>query len=173
MDVAVNGTTIYHWSISTGRSGYDTPSGSFNALRLERVYYSKKFDNAPMPNSVFFYGGYAVHGTYEESKLGRPASHGCVRLTRTNAATLFALVQRHGLSNTNVVITDGPLRGYSSVPMAHMRDRDGADFRQSRWRDDSTARRFTQQRSQERVRVEGPEREVWPRRPQRKYGFNW
>ena len=74
---------------------------------------------------------------------------------------------------TNVVITDGPLRGYSGAPMAHLRQREGADFRQPRGRDDSTGRRFTQQRAQERVRVEVPEREVWPRRPQRKYGFNW
>lgn len=134
MTVSVNGASSYRWSVSTGRPGYNTPSGSFHPLRLERVYYSKKFDDAPMPNSVFFYGGYAVHGTYEESKLGRPVSHGCVRLTRANAATLFALVQQHGLSNTRVVITDGPLRGESGTPMARLRQREDADLQERRWR---------------------------------------
>ncbi|MEI9805701.1 MAG: L,D-transpeptidase [Pseudolabrys sp.] len=72
MTVTIDGAPTYRWAVSTGRSGYDTPSGSFRAIRLERVYYSKKFDDAPMPNSVFFYGGYAIHGTYEEAKLGNP-----------------------------------------------------------------------------------------------------
>ena len=97
MTVSIDGAPTYHWTVSTGRSGYDTPSGSFRALQLERVYYSKKFDDAPMPHLVFFYGGYAIHGTYEESKLGNPVSHGCVRLPCANAETLFALVRaRHG-----------------------------------------------------------------------------
>lgn len=106
--VSVDGAAAYRWPVSTGRAGWDTPSGSFHAIRLERVYYSKKFDDAPMPNSVFFYGGYAMHGTFEESKLGRPASHGCVRLHRANAAVLFELVRQHGMQNTRVVVSDGP-----------------------------------------------------------------
>src|SRR6185295_193394 len=68
-------------------------SGGFRAIRLEEVYFSKKYDDAPMPNSVFFYGGYAIHGTMEESRLGSPVSHGCVRLARANAETLFALAR--------------------------------------------------------------------------------
>ena len=59
-----------YWTVSTGRDGYTTPSGSFRAIRLEEVYYSKKYDDAPMPNAVFFYGGYAIHGTFEERRLG-------------------------------------------------------------------------------------------------------
>jgi hypothetical protein len=90
--------------VSTGRGRYDTPAGHFRAIRLARVYYSKKYDDAPMPNSVFFHGGYAIHGTYEESKLGRPASHGCVRLSRAHAATLFELVRVHGMNNTSITI---------------------------------------------------------------------
>jgi hypothetical protein len=152
--VTINGTPTYHWPVSTGRSGYDTPSGNFHALRLERVYYSKKYDDAPMPNSVFFYGGYAIHGTYEESKLGNPVSHGCVRLTRANAATLFALVQQHGLSSTRVTITDGSLRGSSSAPMAMLRQRDYTDSRRQLWREDSADRAFTQRRGQDRARLE-------------------
>ncbi|HEY4982699.1 MAG TPA: L,D-transpeptidase [Pseudolabrys sp.] len=124
MTVSIDGARTYHWAVSTGRSGYDTPSGGFRAIRLERVYYSKKFDDAPMPNSVFFYGGYAIHGTYEESKLGNPVSHGCVRLARVNAETLYALVRARGMSNTRVVISDGPLRDWPGPgPMARAQSR--------------------------------------------------
>jgi hypothetical protein len=104
MTVSVDGGRTFQWPVSTGRDRYDTPAGSFRAIRLARVYYSKKYDDAPMPNSVFFYGGYAIHGTYEESKLGRPASHGCVRLSRAHAATLFELVRVHGMNNTSITI---------------------------------------------------------------------
>jgi hypothetical protein len=119
MTVSVDGGPRYRWPISTGRSGYDTPGGSFSAIRLERVYYSKKYDDAPMPNSVFFHGGYAIHGTYEQSKLGRPVSHGCVRLSRANAATLFELVRAHGMHNTSITIggsIDGSYRGAINYP---------------------------------------------------------
>lgn len=122
MLVAIDGGPTYRWPISTGRDGYNTPNGNFNAIRLERVYYSKKYDDAPMPNSVFFYGGYAIHGTYEERNLGRPASRGCIRLSRANAAHLFSLVRAHGMSRTHISITDGPLRSYG-VPMARGHDR--------------------------------------------------
>lgn len=118
MTVVVDGAPTYNWIVSTGRPGYDTPTGSYRAIRLERVYFSKKFDDAPMPNSVFFYGGYAIHGTYEEGKLGRPVSHGCVRLARHNAETLFSLVRARGMSNVRIVIND---TGYR-MPMADIRN---------------------------------------------------
>jgi len=70
MAVSVDGAPPMYWTVSTGRDGYTTPSGSFRAIRLEEVYYSKKYDDAPMPNAVFFYGGYAIHGTFEERRLG-------------------------------------------------------------------------------------------------------
>ena len=111
MLVTIDGGQTYRWPVSTGRSGYTTPNGSFNAIRLERVYFSKKYDDAPMPNSVFFYGGYAIHGTLEERKLGNAVSHGCVRLARDNAAVLYAAVQAHGMRHTHIRITDGPLYG--------------------------------------------------------------
>ena len=122
MAVSVDGGAPMVWTVSTGRDGYNTPTGSFRAIRLEEVYFSKKYDDAPMPNSVFFYGGYAIHGTYEERNLGRPASRGCVRLSRANAAHLFSLVRAHGMSRTHISITDGPLRSYG-VPMARGHDR--------------------------------------------------
>ena len=119
MAVAINGTPTYRWTVTTGAPGRGTPNGRFTAQRLARVYYSKKFDDAPMPNSVFFHGGYAIHGTYEEAKLGSPVSHGCVRLTRANAATLYALVSAHGLPNTHIVITGDTPR--NAAPMASER----------------------------------------------------
>ena len=106
MSVKVNGWYYGHWKVSTARPGYHTPRGSFHGERLERVYYSKKFDNAPMPNAVFFHYGFAIHGTYYVRNLGRPASHGCVRLSPANSAQLFNLVQKYGLSSTRIMIVD-------------------------------------------------------------------
>jgi lipoprotein-anchoring transpeptidase ErfK/SrfK len=105
MYVSVNGVRKYTWPVSTARSGYRTPTGSFHPQRLERSWYSRKYDNAPMPHSVFFYGGYAIHGTTAVKSLGRPASHGCVRLAPGNAATLYSLVSKYGMGNTRVVVT--------------------------------------------------------------------
>ncbi|MFT3986967.1 MAG: L,D-transpeptidase [Aestuariivirga sp.] len=106
MAVNVNGWPYGRWKVSTARDGYHTPRGRYRPFALRRVYYSKKYDNSPMPNSIFFYGGYAIHGTYYVKNLGRPASHGCVRLSPENAAKLFNLVQQHGLGATRVSITD-------------------------------------------------------------------
>jgi len=107
--VAVDGAERYRWPVSTGRRGYDTPAGKFRPVRLERDWYSRKYDWAPMPHSIFFYRGYAMHGTLEEKNLGRRASHGCVRLSRENAATLFAMVRARGASNARIVVVNGPL----------------------------------------------------------------
>ncbi len=90
--------------ISSGRAGYSTKRGCFIRPRLARMHYSSKYNNAPMPHSMFFYGGYAIHGTTEEGRLGRPASHGCVRVSRANAATLFSIVKRFGAANTRICV---------------------------------------------------------------------
>lgn len=92
------------WKVSTARPGYRTPTGTFTPQRLERMWYSIKYDNAPMPWSIFFYGGYAIHGTTEISKLGSPASHGCVRLHPDNARVLFELVSQYGKPATLIRI---------------------------------------------------------------------
>ena len=105
MYVSVNGVRKYSWAVSTARSGYRTPTGTFRAQRLVRMHYSSKYDNAPMPHSVFFYGGYAIHGTNAVGSLGRPASHGCVRLAPGNAATLYSLVSKYGMGNTRVIVS--------------------------------------------------------------------
>lgn len=86
----------YSWPISSARSGFHTPGGSFAPTALVRMHYSKLYHNSPMPYSIFFRGGYAIHGTYSTGQLGRPASHGCVRLAPGNAATLYRMVQAEG-----------------------------------------------------------------------------
>jgi hypothetical protein len=114
--VMVDGAEAYRWPVSTGRTGYQTPEGKFRPVRLERDWYSRKYDMSPMPYSVFFYRGYAVHGTKETNNLGRPASHGCVRLRPDNASILFSLVRRHGIGHTRLVVTNGPLAQAPRVP---------------------------------------------------------
>jgi hypothetical protein len=103
MTVTVDGEERYIWPVSTGRNGYDTPAGDHQPFRMEKDHFSREWDDAPMPNSIFFTKiGHAIHGTYEVRNLGKPASHGCVRLSTQNAATLFALVKDEGVFNTRV-----------------------------------------------------------------------
>jgi lipoprotein-anchoring transpeptidase ErfK/SrfK len=104
MAVMVDGVPRYNWRVSTARAGYVTPPGVYHPQMLARRWYSKKYYNSPMPHSIFFYGGFAIHGTYEISQLGGPASHGCVRLDPGNAATLYGIVEREGMGATTIVI---------------------------------------------------------------------
>jgi lipoprotein-anchoring transpeptidase ErfK/SrfK len=105
MTVFVDGIEEHRWPVSTGTYGYTTPSGNYTASSMNEIWYSKQWDNAPMPHSVFFTKkGHAIHGSKEVKKLGTPASHGCVRLSPQNAKTLFTLVKENGLENTQVVI---------------------------------------------------------------------
>jgi hypothetical protein len=114
MTVAVDGVEQYHWPVSTGIPSYETPNGAFRTFRMEEDHFSKEFDDAPMPHSIFFTKiGHAIHGTDSVGKLGSPASHGCVRLSRANAATLYALVQEQGVLNTTVTLT-----GSSQIALA-------------------------------------------------------
>ena len=107
MTVFVDGVELYSWPVSTGLGrGYATPAGSYTASSMNEIWYSKQWDNAPMPHSIFFTKqGHAIHGTKEVKHLGKPASHGCVRLSPENAATLYALVEANGLPQTQVVLT--------------------------------------------------------------------
>jgi len=104
MSVSVDGVPRYVWRVSTGRGGFGTPSGVFRPQMLARSWFSRKYYNSPMPYSIFFHGGYAIHGTNYLSQLGGPASHGCVRLHPSNAAVLFGLVQRHR-GSTRIVVS--------------------------------------------------------------------
>jgi len=106
MAVSVDGMTRYNWPISTGRSGYGTPDGVYHPQLMARRWFSRKYYNSPMPHAIFFYGGFAIHGTYELSRLGGPASHGCVRLHPSNAAKLFSLVAHSGPRNTRIEISN-------------------------------------------------------------------
>jgi hypothetical protein len=114
MTVAVDGVERYTWPVSSGLPSYETPNGSFRAFRMEEDHYSKEFDEAPMPHSIFFTKiGHAIHGTDSVNRLGSPASHGCIRLSRENAAKLFALVKEQGVLNTTVTLS-----GSSQVALA-------------------------------------------------------
>jgi lipoprotein-anchoring transpeptidase ErfK/SrfK len=105
MTVSVGGEVVYRWPISSGRMGYNTPYGSYRPQRLASMWRSKKYHNSPMPYSIFFRGGYAIHGTYATAYLGVRASHGCIRLSPAHAAALFSLVRGVGLGRTRIVIT--------------------------------------------------------------------
>lgn len=106
MAVSIDGMTRYNWPVSTGRDGYGTPSGIYHPQLMARRWFSRKYYNSPMPHSIFFYYGFAIHGTNDISRLGGPASHGCVRLHPSHAAALFALVQRNGPGNTRIEISN-------------------------------------------------------------------
>jgi L,D-transpeptidase catalytic domain len=106
MTVFVDGVEKYEWPVSTGRAGYSTPSGTYTPTSMNEVWYSQQWDNSPMPHSIFFMkDGHAIHGSYEVKTLGKPVSHGCVRISPQNAATLYSLVGKIGLQNTQVVLT--------------------------------------------------------------------
>ena len=104
MNVSVDGVPLYSWPVSTARPGYRTPTGTFRPIALFRYHASTIYSGSPMPYSIFFLRGYAIHGSYEIKYLGRPASHGCVRLHPSNAAVLFSLVKLEGMAGTRVVI---------------------------------------------------------------------
>jgi hypothetical protein len=106
MTVTVDGAPRHTWPVSTGTLDRATPAGSFQPFRLAAQHVSREWDNAPMPHSIFFtQSGHAIHGSQAVARLGTPASHGCVRLSPANAATLYSLVEWEGLQNTRVVIT--------------------------------------------------------------------
>lgn len=105
MTVMYRGELIGRWPVSTARNGKVTPTGSWSAKWLSRYHKSSRYNGAPMPYSIFYNGNYAVHGTYQTKKLGRPASAGCVRLSPDNAKVLFSLVKAEGLENTRIIIT--------------------------------------------------------------------
>jgi len=124
MTVASDTGATYSWPISSARSGYVTPRGTYHPTSLQTMHRSKKYHNSPMPHSIFFNGGYAIHGTYAVRALGRPASHGCIRISPANAKTLFALVRAEGAEIR--IYGDAPVRhfahaGHRVVKVAHHR----------------------------------------------------
>jgi hypothetical protein len=111
-----SGSGSYTWPVSTARAGYSTPRGSYAPTGLQRMHYSRKYHMSPMPYSIFFRGGYAIHGTYATGALGSPASHGCVRLAPGNAKRLYEIVQSEGGS---ISITGAPPSGGARYAKAH------------------------------------------------------
>jgi L,D-transpeptidase-like protein len=107
MHVASRGGESYDWPISSGRAGHLTPRGRFRPIALYPMVHSLKYDNAPMPHSIFFLSQYAIHATNAVGALGRPASHGCIRLSSANAAALYAMVQSQGAVISIVGATPG------------------------------------------------------------------
>lgn len=106
MTVFVDGMQRYSWPVSTGMSGYSTPSGSYTPTSMNEIWYSKQWDNAPMPHAIFFTKkGHAIHGSLDTKHLGSAASHGCVRISPANATTLYTLVKETGLENVQVVLS--------------------------------------------------------------------
>ena len=117
MTVSIDGQQEYVWPVSTGITRYATPTGTYKPFRMEEDHFSEEWDDAPMPNSIFFTPlGHAIHGTEHVANLGRPASHGCVRLAPDDAATLYALVEEAGLANTTVVVRGSADKFVSNKP---------------------------------------------------------
>jgi hypothetical protein len=116
MTVSVDGAEKYGWAVSTGKRGYSTPSGTYTPISMNEVWYSKQWDNSPMPHSIFFMkDGHAIHGSYEVKHLGKPVSHGCVRIAPENATILFDLVKKTGLKNTQVILSGDTPGGEGKV----------------------------------------------------------
>ena len=104
MRVYLDNDYVGGWKVSTARRGYWTPTGIYRPYTLERMHYSRKYHHSPMPWSVFFKGGFAIHGTHAVRHLGHPASHGCVRVHPRNARILYQLIRRYGMQNTRIII---------------------------------------------------------------------
>jgi hypothetical protein len=122
MKVFIDGVERYTWEVSTGLRGYDTPSGKYTARSMNEIWYSKQWDDAPMPHAIFFTKkGHAVHGTNETKNLGKPASHGCVRLAPEHARILFALVKEKGLEDTEIVLNGDTPKSEAKVASAGAR----------------------------------------------------
>jgi hypothetical protein len=105
MIVSQDGARLHVWPVSTGLRAHDTPGGAYTPFRMEKDHFSREWDDAPMPHSIFFTRqGHAIHGTEHRRRIGQPASHGCVRLEPENARVLFGLVKQEGMANTRVVL---------------------------------------------------------------------
>ncbi len=122
MTVSENGMQKYSWAISSARSGYRTPTGSFKPTWMAKMWYSRQYGMAPMPHAVFFSGGVAIHATYATGMLGYPASHGCVRLAPKNAATFYSLVNKHGKGLTRIAVHGRPKSGGPAVASKRRND---------------------------------------------------
>jgi hypothetical protein len=137
MSVSVDGVPRYRFAVSTGRPGYGTPNGTYHPQHLAASWFSKMYYNSPMPHSIFFHGGYAIHGSYEISRLGGPASHGCIRLHPANAAALFELVKSQRLGATTIVVSgSNPVVASAPAPSSSQYGGRGGSTYDNRYRPD-------------------------------------
>jgi hypothetical protein len=171
LTVSRDGQVLHTWPVSTGRVGRFTPSGNFRAFRMEKDHYSKEFDDAPMPNSIFFTNrGHAIHGSFETRKLGRPASGGCVRLAPENAKVLFELVKAEGVLKTKVSVS-----GDERVAIARAdRNLSRGDPRQAE-RGTGLPPTYSPREDDERVRQQYAAQPQQPAQPQQYFydGYQW
>ncbi len=138
LTVHSGGVQLHSWKISSGRAGHETPTGTYRPGWMAKQWYSRKYDMAPMPYSVFFNGGIATHGTTAVGRLGRPASHGCIRLRTANARVFYNLVRRHGLRNTRIIVTGRAVQTSTIVASANSASRSTSrPDRQHIWRQQS------------------------------------
>jgi lipoprotein-anchoring transpeptidase ErfK/SrfK len=147
MTVRAGGKTLYTWKISSGTRGHETPTGRFRPEWVARRWRSRTYDMAPMPYSVFFNGGIATHGTASVRHLGRPASHGCVRLKTANARKFYKLVRKHGLKHTRIVVT-----GKAKHPPVRRARRNRGRWARRSWR--STRRTYIYEPARRSFRME-------------------
>ncbi len=174
MTVSEDGNLLYTWPVSTGRSGYNTPNGAFGPVGMDRDHYSREWDDAPMPYSIFFTKlGHAIHGTYEVRHLGQPVSHGCVRLSVKNASILWGLVKQNKMANTTVVLT-GEIPGGAGVAVAHAAPRP----RQNAYDEDDQVASVPERRTYARGYYAAPpyfarERPYYYARPRGFFPFGW
>ena len=141
MSVSVNGVTRYVWEVSTGRENFGTPTGVLVPERVAPIWFSRKYYNSPMPHSIFFYRGFAIHGSYEISKLGGPASHGCIRLHPQNAAVLYSLVEQQGPGATSIIVSGSNPTHERYLPPLQVRYNASKGTAASRYRPYRDARR--------------------------------
>jgi L,D-transpeptidase catalytic domain len=174
MTVTADGEQLYVWPVSTGVSGYDTPAGAFTPFRKEKEHYSREWDDAPMPYSVFFtQKGHAIHGTYHRG-LGKPASHGCVRLSVQNAATLWALVAKHKMANTIVALTGEIPGGPGQPAVARARPRYDQDLADDEPLEPArSARSFSYDQPPPRYYYYDRDRYYYPQRQRGFFPFGW
>ena len=113
MNVYRNGILIGRSSVSTGTKGNATPGGVFSILEKKQEHYSKKYDNAPMPNMQrLTWTGIAMHSG---NLPGYPASHGCIRMPYDFSKLVFAATSKGG----TVVVADG------KTPVPHLASNPG------------------------------------------------
>jgi L,D-transpeptidase catalytic domain len=128
MTVSVDGQLLYRWRVSTGATGFSTPDGSYTPFRMEVMHYSQEWDNAGMPHAIFFTTrGHSIHGS-DHPGLGTPLSHGCVRLSLTNATTLYDLVTAEGMGKTTVIVRGDDPPGYYAPSQPPQQKRPFAPF---------------------------------------------